>query len=224
MRRAPLICVVLLLASTPATGQFLGMPVWNSPKGGSGITVYGDVGFPNSEYGSAEYGSGTAFGARGAVGFGNLGVLIGLSTWKPKDAGESVLSYGGQVSFRVLGGALLPVSVNLQGSVGWSDEKASLPKSTRAIGAVGVGANLPFLGVEVYASPGIRYTDYGDLDIPGLPAKPGSNETNFGMAIGASARFALFGVHLAYDFENRSDRTVSVIGLGASLGFHVPGM
>ena len=219
MRRVSLISAALAMWAAPAAAQFLGMPVWNSPKGGSGISVYGDVGFPNSEYGE-----GTAFGARGSVGFGSLGVSAGLVTWEPKDAGESVLSYGGQITYRILGGALLPVSLNVQGSVGWSDAKAGLPKSTRAIGAVGVGANLPFLGVEVYASPSIRYTDYGDLDIPGLPTEPGSNETNFGMAIGASARLGLVGAHLAYDFENTSGGTVSVIGLGVSLGFHVPGM
>ena len=217
MRRVSLVIAALVLSTAPAAAQFLGMPVWNSPKGGSGITVYGDVGFPNSEYGE-----GTAFGARGAVGFGNLGFSIGLASWEPKDAGESVVSYGGQVAFRVLGGALLPVSLNLQGSIGWSEEKAGLPKSTRAIGAVGVGANLPFLGVEVYGSPGIRYTDYGSLDIPGFTE--GSSDTNFGMAIGASARFGIVGVHLAYDFENTDDGTASVIGLGASLGFHLPGM
>ena len=219
MRRAPLIIAALLLSATPAAAQFLGMPVWNSPKGGSGITVYGDVGVPDSDYGK-----GTAFGARGAVGFGNLGFSLGLASWEPEDAGESVMSYGGQVSFRVFGGALMPISINLQGSIGWSDEKAGLPKSTRAIAAAGVGANIPFVGLEVYASPGVRYTDYGDLDVPGLPTEPGSNDTNFGMAIGASARFGLFGAHLAYDFENTDGGTVSVIGLGASLGFSLPGM
>lgn len=217
MRRAPLIIAAFMLSAAPAAAQFLGMPVWNSPKGGSGITVYGDVGFPNSDYGK-----GTAFGARGEVGFGNLGLSLGLASWEPEIGGGSALSYGGQVAFRILGGALLPVSLNLQGSVGWSDATDNLPRSTRAIAAAGVGANLPFLGVEVYASPGIRYTDYGSLDIPGFTE--GSSETNFGMAIGASARFAILGVHLAYDFENTSDGTVSVIGFGASLGFHLPGM
>jgi len=217
MRRVPLIIAALTLSAVPAAAQLLGVPVWNSPKGGSGITVYGDVGFPDSDYGK-----GTAFGARGAVGFGNLGFSLGLASWEPDMGGGSALSYGGQVAFRVLGGALLPASLNVQASIGWSDATDSLPKSTRAIGAVGVGANLPFLGVEVYASPGIRYTDYGSLDVPGFTE--GSSDTNFGMAIGASARFGLFGAHVAYDFENTDGGTVSVIGLGASVGFRLPGM
>jgi hypothetical protein len=215
MRRALLTFGLVVLGAAPLAGQWLGMPVWNSPKGGSGISIYGDVGVPNGEYGK-----GTAYGARGSVGFGSLSVALGLASWKPDGADESVLSYGGQAAFRILGGALLPVSLNLQGSIGWSEEKAGLPKSTRAIIAAGLGANLPFLGVEVYASPGLRYTDFGELT-----DSPSGNESNFGMAIGASGGFSLVSVHLAYDFENTENSgTRSVVGLGASIGFRLPGM
>ena len=67
MKRAVLIVGVAALATTPAAAQWLGMPVWNSPKGGTGITINGDWGRPDSTSGK-----GNAFGGRASLGLGTL--------------------------------------------------------------------------------------------------------------------------------------------------------
>ncbi len=63
MKRALLTLGFTALLATPAAAQWLGMPVWNSPKGGTGVTISGDYGKPN-----ATYGAGNAFGGRASVG------------------------------------------------------------------------------------------------------------------------------------------------------------
>ena len=63
MNRVFLTAVLVASAVTPAAAQLAGMPVWNSPKGGTGVTISGDYGRPN-----ADLLKGNAFGARGTVG------------------------------------------------------------------------------------------------------------------------------------------------------------
>src|SRR5216110_2606415 len=93
----------------PLAAQSFGMPNWSSPKGGTGITISGDLGLPNSDLGK-----GTAFGARGSIGLANINLMAAVASWKPKGATDSYTSVGGQAAFRVIGGSLIPVSVNLQ--------------------------------------------------------------------------------------------------------------
>src|SRR5687768_1113924 len=87
----PLMMALALAVSvaTFASAQVAGLPVWNSPKGGTGITLSGDVGMPGEDYGK-----GTAFGARGSVGLGNLTVGVGFATWKPDALPDAYTSYG----------------------------------------------------------------------------------------------------------------------------------
>src|SRR6266566_4401215 len=42
MRRAVFVVAVAALAGPSAAAQWGGVPVWNSPKGGSGVTIAGD--------------------------------------------------------------------------------------------------------------------------------------------------------------------------------------
>src|SRR6266566_7862532 len=75
----------------PLAAQSFGMPNWSSPKGGTGITISGDLAMPNSDLGK-----GTAFGARGSVGLANITLTAGIASWKPKGAPDSFTSVGGQ--------------------------------------------------------------------------------------------------------------------------------
>ena len=63
MKRVVMILALAASAASPAAAQWFGMPAWNSPKGGTGITVSGDYGKPNTDALS-----GNAFGARGSSG------------------------------------------------------------------------------------------------------------------------------------------------------------
>src|SRR5256885_6731694 len=97
------------VVATPAAAQWLGEPLWNSPKGGTGITISGDYARPN-----ADLGKGNVLGARATLGLANLSVTAGVTTWKPSGAPQSFTSVGGNAAFRLIGGSLIPLSVNLQ--------------------------------------------------------------------------------------------------------------
>src|SRR5438876_8317810 len=108
--RAVLTLGLAACLATPAAAQWLGMPVWNNPKGGTGVTISGDYGKPNNASGG-----GNAFGARASLGLVNLNVTAGIASYKPSGASSSYTAVGGDVAFRVIGGSLIPLSVNLQG-------------------------------------------------------------------------------------------------------------
>ena len=128
MKRAVLILGMVALLAAPAApvaAQWLGEPVWNSPKGGTGLTIYADYGKPNDSYGS-----GNAFGGRVSLGLGTLTLTAGLSTYKSDSLGpDRITSYGGNAEFRLIGGSLLPVAVNLQAGAARSDSANSTASS-----------------------------------------------------------------------------------------------
>jgi len=209
MKRVVMILALAASAASPAAAQWFGMPAWNSPKGGTGITVSGDYGKPNTDALS-----GNAFGARGSIGFGNLTATVGVASWKPKGASSSTTSYGVQGAFRAIGGSLIPVSINLQVGVG----RASVSGTdlTNILAGVGVAASIPTpgLSIEPYLSVSSRWHK-----ISGVPG----TESNIGWVIGANAGFGMFGVHIAYDSEKMDDgSTAGIIGIGAHVALKVP--
>ncbi|HET7790684.1 MAG TPA: hypothetical protein VFK78_07785 [Gemmatimonadales bacterium] len=212
MKRALVVLALAGAAATPVAAQLVGMPVWNSPKGGTGITINGDFGKP-----STDAGGGSAFGARGSLGLGNIEVGVGLSSWKPSGASSSATSFGGDLAFRVIGGTLLPVSINLQGgAASTSSATSGGPKLLTATGAVGVSVSVPTPGISIepYVSPGIRY----------YKLSGGTGSSNFGFAIGANVGFGMFGVHVAYDYTKGKNGApnASIIGVGVHIGLKSP--
>ena len=215
MRRAALILGMVALLAVPAApvaAQWLGEPVWNSPKGGTGLTIYADYGKPNDSYGS-----GNAFGGRVSLGLGTLTLTAGLSTYKSDSLGpDRITSYGGNAEFRLIGGSLLPVAVNLQVGAARSDSANSTAGQTVVTGAAGISVPLPTPGfsVEPYLSPGVRYRNFGSGN---------GSSTEFGYAIGANLSFGLLGVHLAYDNEKlKGGGSVGVFGVGAHVAIKLP--
>ncbi len=180
MKRAMLTLGLAAVVATPTAAQWLGEPVWNSPKGGTGVTISGDYAKPNSDYGKG-------------------------NTW------------GGRASaaFRLIGGSLLPFSVNLQVGAARTDSANSTPAQTAVTGAVGFSVPLPTPGISIepYFSPGIRYRSVSG----------GGNSTEFGYVFGANLSFGLVGVHLAYDNERlKIGGSRRVFGVGAHLDLHLP--
>jgi hypothetical protein len=186
------------------------MPVWNSPKGGTGITISGDYGRPN-----ADAGKGNAFGARGTLGLGSLSVTAGFASWKPSGASSSFSSIGGDAAFRVIGGTLLPVNVNLLVGGARTTGTGSADLTTLVAGG-GVSVTLP--------TPGVSIEPYVSLANRWRKPSGGSTDSNFGWTIGANLGFGgIFGVHLAYDSESLGGgNTAGVIGIGAHVGLKVP--
>src|SRR5213082_1401075 len=107
MKRTALNLALATFLATPLTAQWLGMPAWNSAKRGTGVTFYGDYGAPNDSAGK-----GHAFGGRAALGVGTITLSAGVASWKPGGQNARATSYGGTAAFRLIGGSLIPVSVN----------------------------------------------------------------------------------------------------------------
>jgi hypothetical protein len=218
MKRAVLIVGFTVLVTAPVVGQWTGMPVWNSPKGGTGLTISGDWGHPDSAYGK-----GDAFGARAALGIGTLTLTAGVASYKPKNVNDRTTSVGGQADFRLIGGSLIPIAVNLQVGAGVSGKITSgttnYPKITNVTGAVGFSVPLPTPGfsVEPYFAPGLRYRKVEDA-VTGAS----SSQTKFGYVVGANIGFGLLGIHAAYDYQDTSAGSIKVFGLGAHVAIRLP--
>lgn len=212
MKRAAVVLGLIAFVAAPAAAQqWLGLPNWNTPKGGTGLTISADYGRPNEDGGK-----GNAFAGRAALGLGTVTVTAGVSAWKPDGFNESIVTYGGTVGFRLIGGSLLPIALNLQGGASRSAEVAadSFPAITTVTGSVGISVPLPTpgLSIEPWFSPGIRYYNASGFD-----------DTNFGFAIGANVGFGMMGVHLAYDYENLGGgASQGIFGVGAHLAIKLP--
>src|SRR5689334_1755088 len=109
MKSTAMVIGFLALLAAPAAAQWLGEPVWNSPKGGTGVTISGDYAHPN-----ADYGKGNTWGGRASLGLSTITLTAGVASWKPENATQSLTSVGGNVAFRLIGGSLLPVAINMQ--------------------------------------------------------------------------------------------------------------
>jgi len=208
--RAVLTLGLAACLATPATAQWLGMPVWNSPKGGTGVTISGDYGKPNDAYGG-----GNAWGGHASLGVGTLTLAAGVSSLKTDIDPVRVTSWGGNAAFRLIGGSLLPFSLNLQaGAVRTSAVEGQ--KQTHVIGAVGFSVPLPTPGISIepYLSPGIRHRDLGPTN---------GSSTEFGYVFGANLSFGLLGAHVAYDNERKKGGgNVGVFGVGLHVDLHLP--
>ena len=203
--------VALLGVPTSTRAQWLGMPVWNTPKGGTGLTISGDYGHPDNVYSN-----GNAWGGRVSLGLSTLSLTAGVAGWKPGLASttQTYTSLGGDAAMRLIGGSLLPVAVNLQVGAARTDSANGVPAQTAVTAAVGLSVPLPapYLTIEPYVSPGVRYRHLG-----GAIA---TNDTEFGYAVGANVGYGQLGLHLAYDYEKvKGGGSRSVFGIGAD--FHV---
>jgi hypothetical protein len=187
------------------------MPVWNGPKGGTGITISGDYGKPN-----ADGGKGNAFGARGTAGLGNLNVTLGFSTWKPSGATSSFKSVGGDAAFRVIGGSLLPINLNLLVGGARTTVSGATGSITTLIAGSGVSVSLP--------TPGVSVEPYLSLANRWHNPSSGSTESNFGWTLGANLDFGMMGAHIAYDSESSSGTTAGILGIGLHVSLKVPMM
>jgi len=213
MKRIAVIVTMIACAASPAAAQWEGMPAWNNPKGGSGVTVNGDLGLPNSDAGK-----GTAFGARATLGMANISVTAGVASWKPKGAPASTTSVGGVAQFRAIGGSLIPIALNIQLGAGTAGaiSGTTIPKTTNILAGAGLSVNVPTPGINIepYVSISNRWHK---------PSGGGSTESNIGWVLGANVGFGMLGLHLAYDSEKLNDGTTAgVLGIGAHVALKAP--
>jgi len=214
MKRIATIAALITFAATPpAVAQWAGMPAWNNPKGGTGVTINGDLGFPNNNGGK-----GTAFGARATLGLANISLTAGVSSWKPSGFSNSTTSVGGTAQFKVIGGSLIPVALNIQLGAGTASAvtsgTATQSKLTMLLAGAGISVNVP--------TPGINIEPY--LSVSNRWVKPSglSTESNIGWVLGANVGLGMLGLHVAYDSQKLGGATRGIIGIGAHVALKAP--
>lgn len=203
-----------------AAAQVRGIPVYNAgvPRG---IGIYGDVGFPNDEAGG-----GTGYAVTGRAGFGLFGATAMLSAYNPDGPGDSDLSVGATLNYRVFGGPLVPLAVTLQGGIGYAKpEDGTLPDLdvTELRFPVGVGFALtipnPVLAIKPWLAPRL---DIVRRSAEGLDAE---TDSEFGLSGGLELNtLGGFGLHATYDAVFADGGTPGVFGIGAHYTFRVPGL
>jgi hypothetical protein len=210
MKRIMTVLALTAVAAAPAAAQWFGMPVWNSPKGGTGVTINGDLGMPNNNGGK-----GTAFGARGTIGLANLSLTAGVVSWKPDGAADNVTSVGGNAAFKIIGGSLIPVALNFQVGAARAGAANGTDATTRLTAGGGVAVSVPTPGISIEPYLSITNRWYKESGLSGT-------ESNLGWTLGANANFGMFGVHIAYDSEKFPGGTVGTFGLGAHVALKAP--
>jgi len=201
-----LAAVAMAMAPRVGTAQLAGMPVWNSPRGGTGVLVAGDVGLPDSLSGK-----GSTIAARVALGLRAVTLSATAGIRNPSGPGSNITEYGGTAAYRLVGGSLIPISINLQG--GASSFKDSLSSNTRVTAALGFALDLPVPGItlEPWVAPGVRMNHRG---AGGTLAS--QTNTEFGVAGGVTLGFGMFGLHAGVDYENRpGGGHTTTLGIGA---------
>jgi hypothetical protein len=202
-----------------AQAQVRGIPVYNSGIA-TGIALYGDVGLSNEDAGK-----GTAFAVSGRAGFGPFGATAMLSTFNPEGPAAGKLSVGGTLNYKVFGGPLIPLSVTLQGGIGYSKPDVGLLPNDEVNELrfpVGVGFALtipnPALAIKPWIAPRV--------DIVQQSAGGSSNtETDFGIGAGLELNLLSgLGVHAAYDRVFADGGDPGVFGFGAHYTFRVAGL
>src|SRR3989442_14081290 len=103
MQRAMSVIGLFAFVAARAAGQWLGMPSWNSPKGGRGVGISADYGQPN-----ADAGKGTAYGGRVSFGAGSAMLTGRAAAREAEDFNRPVTSWGGPLPARPVGRRPLP--------------------------------------------------------------------------------------------------------------------
>lgn len=220
MRRSPhppVLCLLLLLVAVPVTAQVPGLPVYNAgiPRG---IGIFADLGFPNDAAGG-----GTAYGVTGRVGLGVLAFTATLSGLNPDGPAGTSAAVGASANYRVFGGPLVPLSVTLQGGIGYTKpDNGGLGPDDVTHFPVGVGFALtipnPALAIKPWLAP--------RLDIVRTPTADGhQTDTNFGLSGGIELNLLNgFGAHAAYDYVNGDAGNPGIFEIGAHYTFRVRGL
>lgn len=202
-----------------AEAQVRGIPVYNAgiPRG---IGVYGDVGFPNDEAGG-----GTGYAITGRAGLGVFGATAMLASHNPDGPGDSDLSVGATLNYRIFGGPLVPLAVTLQGGIGYAkpDDTALPDLDSQLRFPVGVGFALtipnPVLAIKPWLAPRIDIVRSSFEDADAV------TNSEFGLSGGIELNtLGGFGAHASYDAIFADGGTPGVFGIGAHYTFRVPGL
>ena len=196
-----------------------GIPVDNSGVA-RGVGIYADIGFPNDEAGG-----GRAYALTGKAGLGVLGFTGTLASYDPEGADASV-AVGATINYRIFGGPLVPLAVNLQGGIGYYAPDTDSPfdfADSDLHFPVGVGFALtipnPVLAIRPWLAPRL------DITTRKVEGGEANTDTEFGLSGGIELNtLSGFGLHASYDAVFAEGGTPGVFGIGAHYTFRVPGL
>ena len=201
--------------ATAARAQLSGIPVYYNPRGGVGVGVAGDLGFPGSKAGG-----GTAYGVSGSLGAGSLTLtaMVGSRSFENTSAQPS---FGGNASVRLLGGGFLPAAVAVQ--AGFGTIKAGGVRTNTVPVGLGVSFDPPLFPLKPWIAPRYEFTQ--------LTGLAGGNKSASSFRVSAGVNFNLLlglGVHAAVDWGqvpaklDPAKPNTLIIGVGAHFNFHIP--
>jgi len=207
----------LVAGATAARAQLAGIPVYFNPRGGTGIGVAANLGFPDNNAGG-----GTAYGVAGSFGAGPVTLTGMVGAWKGTGFASAQTSYGGDIAYRIFGGGLLPVALAVQAGYGSIKIPAGLGTVTQNTIPVGVGLSLdpPLFPLKPWIAPRMEFYSGGGVSASAFRVSAG---VNFNLLLG-------LGLHAAVDWGKVPSKidpatpSTLVIGVGAHFNFHVPMM
>jgi opacity protein-like surface antigen len=205
--------------AAPLSAQVPGLPVYNHGVG-SGISINGDIGFPNDESLDAD---GTVYAVTGAFALGPIGLTATMASASP-DGGESHGSFGGTANFKLFGGPLIPIGINFQAGAAWTTiPGANIGGTDLDVLSVPVGVGValsiptPGLSIKPWIAPRMQMTrTSGAVD---------DTATDFGLSAGVNFGLLMgFNARVAYDYYSHDGTKPSTWSIGAGWNFNVPGV
>lgn len=202
-------------SARPGAAQVLGLPVYNSGIP-TGLGLYGDVAFPNDPAGG-----GTTVAATARLGVGRFGLTGTAAYLDTPGSGDNVTGVGGTVNYKLLGGPLVPLTVTLQGGLGYA-KLAGEVKDYRVPVGLGFGLTIPnpVLAIKPWLAPRV------DVTRVSRPAPASSDtETHFGLSGGVELNFlGGFGLHATYDRVFLEGDDPGIFAVGAHYSLRIPGI
>lgn len=218
------IAVALPLAAlaTAAQAQLAGIPVYFNPRGGTGVGVAANLGFPDNNSGG-----GTAYGVAGSFGTGPVTLTAMVGAWKGTGFASAQTSFGGALAYRVFGGGMLPIAIAVQG--GYGTIKIPVPiignvtANTIPVG-IGISFDPPLFPLKPWIAPRIEFAHQSagsaSVDASSFRVSAG---VNFNLLLG-------LGVHAAADWGqvpaklDPAKPNTFIWSVGAHFNFRVPMM
>jgi hypothetical protein len=207
-RITALAAIPLAALATAGEAQLAGIPVYFNPRGGTGVGVAANLGFPDNNAGG-----GTAYGVSGSLGVGPLTISAMGGAWKGTGFGSAQTSFGADVAYRLFGGGILPVAVAVQAGFGTVKNPLPLVGGTYNTIPVGVGISFdpPLFPLKPWIAPRVDFVSGG-----------GSTTSKFRVSGGVNFNVLLgLGVHAAVDYTPSSP-SATILGVGAHFNVHVP--
>jgi len=207
---------LMLAGAAPALAQMQAMPVYFSPKGGTGITLDGDFGrvSSNKSNGVSAANHPTAFGGRAYLGLPIVTLGVGVSVYDTKIVSQvNATQYMGSAAFKVLGGPLVPLAVSLQAGVGYLKFGSGTGATKTVTAPIGLGfaLNIPTPGISLEPWAAARL-QVNSISSGGGTSSVSQTRIGYGLSGGLNLGLPIgLGLHVAADWSAFGAKAGSLI-------------